>query len=185
MADYELCQNCGTVGSDCPACDGTGKVYSSSYVEAQRARVTELEAEVEQERVRLAGCGAGAKGYARDCKPGDYGWSASLGEVQELLERCEASEHNFGIEHARVTELEAELRQSREEWQRWKATASSEEANETILMLEGDKERLRAALAEARAAWSELRMLDLEGPERVAAERRVGRALAPDDGSGT
>jgi hypothetical protein len=47
----------------------------------------ELSNEVEQLRVQLAGCGSAALGYGGDCKKGDYGWSASFQDVQNLYEK--------------------------------------------------------------------------------------------------
>jgi hypothetical protein len=38
----------------------------------------------ERLEVQLAACGAAALGYAAEAKPGDYGWSASLGDVTGL-----------------------------------------------------------------------------------------------------
>lgn len=45
--------------------------------------------ELERERVRLAGAGAAAIGYAKDVKPGDYGHSASLDDVNRLYDEKE------------------------------------------------------------------------------------------------
>ncbi len=47
-------------------------------------------ADLEQTRVQLAGCGVAALGYGEGCKPGDYGWSASFGDVMALREKFEA-----------------------------------------------------------------------------------------------
>lgn len=66
-----------------------------------QSQLTSTKAELEQCRVQLAGCGAAALGYADDCKPGDYGYSASLGDVLQLRRRTEAAE-------ARAAELEVE-----------------------------------------------------------------------------
>jgi hypothetical protein len=43
-----------------------------------------LSDDAEQLRVQLAGCSAAALGYGGDCKRGDYGWSASFGDVMSL-----------------------------------------------------------------------------------------------------
>ena len=57
-----------------------------------------LKAELEQERVRLAGCGCEALGYAKDCKKGDYGYSASLQDVRDLRLKYQALKaENFTI----------------------------------------------------------------------------------------
>lgn len=43
--------------------------------------VRRLREENERLQVQLAGCSVAALGYGDDCKPGDYGWSASFGDV--------------------------------------------------------------------------------------------------------
>lgn len=56
------------------------------------AEVERLQASLEQTRVQLAGCGCAALGYGGDCKQGDYGWSASFGDVVRMRERLRLAE---------------------------------------------------------------------------------------------
>lgn len=44
----------------------------------------EWKARAEKAEVQLAGCGRAALGYGEGCMHGDYGWSASLGDVMQL-----------------------------------------------------------------------------------------------------
>jgi DNA-binding transcriptional MerR regulator len=58
-------------------------------------KMVELRKRAEQAEVQLAGCGAAALGYidpAQLAKPGDYGYSASYGDVVKLRERAEEAE---------------------------------------------------------------------------------------------
>lgn len=56
--------------------------------ELKRAR-----AEVDQLHVQLAGCGVAALGWDKgECKQGDYGWSASFGDVVKLRARLNVAE---------------------------------------------------------------------------------------------
>lgn len=50
-----------------------------------------LQEQIDQLRVQLAGCGIAASGYTMDkgdlCKKGDYGWSASFQDCQDLWDK--------------------------------------------------------------------------------------------------
>lgn len=60
---------------------------------ALKAEVEELRRDLEQTRVQLAGCGVAAMGGVKeDCKPGEYGYSASLSDVVNLYRKYEAAE---------------------------------------------------------------------------------------------
>lgn len=108
-----------------------------SALSASRARVGELTEELEQERVRLAGCGAAALGYADDCKPGDYGWSASLGDVQRLRKHDSAAT-------AEVAKLRECLRSA--ELDGVRATAENERLRGVILATADELSDAREAL---------------------------------------
>jgi hypothetical protein len=80
---------------------------AAAELRRQYERITELEAQLEHERVRLAGCGVAAMlntetSKAERALPGDYGYSASYGDVRNAVDR--------EIElRTRVEELEAQL----------------------------------------------------------------------------
>lgn len=72
---------------------------------------------IEQLRVQLAGCGVAAKGYAQDVATDAYGYSASLGDVQQLYAEKErlralvltlANEAEAGGDAARAERLREE-----------------------------------------------------------------------------
>lgn len=72
---------------------------------------------IERLRVQLAGCGVAAKGYAQDVAPDAYGYSVSLGDVQQLyaekerlraLVLAQADEAESGGDAARAARLREE-----------------------------------------------------------------------------
>jgi hypothetical protein len=70
---------------ECPADPKDGKCQRCRVLDADHAaEVSSLREQLEQTRVQLAGCGSAALGYADDCKQGEYGYSASLGDVLTL-----------------------------------------------------------------------------------------------------
>lgn len=54
-------------------------------------RNDELLARAEKAEIQLAGCSAAALGWDLDTKPGDYGWSASYGDVVKLRRSLESA----------------------------------------------------------------------------------------------
>ena len=54
-------------------------------------RNAELLARAEKAEIQLAGCSAAALGWDLDTKPGDYGWSASYGDVVKLRRSLESA----------------------------------------------------------------------------------------------
>ncbi len=54
-------------------------------------RAEKAENELEQTRVQLAGCSTAAQGYGKECKQGDYGWSAAFDDVQKLYDTLTAA----------------------------------------------------------------------------------------------
>lgn len=109
LSPAEVCRVC------CDALKEPRREGLSERSEMEAGReVAALKAEVEQERVRLAGCGVAAMGNTPDsvaqrAKPGDYGWSASYGDV------CRAVDREMSL-RAEVERLKADR-----EWQEERA----------------------------------------------------------------
>jgi hypothetical protein len=96
----------------------------------------------ERLEVQLAGCGVAALGWSKSesvCKPGDYGWSASYGDVVTLRERMTKAE-------AEVEAMRAWHEQCAETWRQavGEAAARADKAEE-----DRAHESVNAARAEA------------------------------------
>jgi hypothetical protein len=79
--------------------------WDSTGIEKLATAILEIGERLMQTEVQLAGCGAVALGYGGDCKPGDYGYSASLGDVIVLRERLKTYQDNAAKMLARKDKL--------------------------------------------------------------------------------
>lgn len=71
--------------------------------DAATKRAETAEASLEQRDVQLAACGVAAQGWAtgeNDCSAGDYGWSASFGDVKALRRKQDAAAAKLAIARA-------------------------------------------------------------------------------------
>jgi hypothetical protein len=145
------CEKCGQFGGAWHFCPKEPELEELRKVYAR----SDESREVEQLRVQLAGCSSAAFGYGGDCKQGDYGWSASFGDVMKLRERAEAAE-------AKLAETEASYNGAILRWQ----TACERVIELEAKLIEAEK-RARLDLAEANDTLEHCQ------DKRAAAEARV------------
>lgn len=78
----------------------------------------ELKARLERAEVQLAGCGVAALGWSaeqQEVKPGDYGWSASYGDVLKIRRELEMLRAKTEIMPSALAALEAGIESAKKE----------------------------------------------------------------------